>query len=135
MPIIQRVQFGLIFALLAFAYGIGMKILFGLSIIAPFIVTLILVVGTAIALKKVKSEARLEGAKPNPQYEGPSLLGLIKPILGSAVIVGAVMGAFSINVAAGVAVIELIVFGFMIAMILLFVFARIEVQTRAELAK
>lgn len=36
--------------------------------------------------------------------------------------------------AAGVSVIMLLIFGFMIAMVLIFFFARIEVRTRAELA-
>lgn len=134
MPIAQRIRLFLAAALFALAYGTGMKILFELSTVAPFIVTAVLTAGTAIALKWVKREAKLEGAKPNPQYDGPSLLGMIKAIAGTFVVTVALMGAFAISAAAGVSVIMLLLFGFMIAMVLLFVFARIEVRTRTELA-
>lgn len=134
MPISQRIAFILMFVLFAIAYGTGMTMLFELSAVAPFIVTGILTIGVAIALPKVKRAALLEGAKPNPQYEDQSLLGLIKTMIAAFATVCAVVGAFQISAAAGVAVIELIVFSFMIAMVLIFLFARIEIQTRARLA-
>lgn len=134
MPITQRLRIFLAAALFALAYGTGMKMLFELSVIAPFVVTAVLGTGTAIAFKWVKREAKLEGAKPNPQHEGPTLLGQIKSIVGAGAITAAVIASFEINAAAGVSAIMLLTFGFMIAMILLFVFARIEVRTRDELA-
>ena len=134
MPVTQRTRIILAAALFALAYGTGMKILLELSAIAPFIVTAVLAAVTAFAVKWVKREAEREGAKPNPQYEGPTLLGQIKSIVGAGAITAAVIGSFEISAAAGVAVIMLLVYGFMIAMVLLFVFARIEVRTRTELA-
>ena len=134
MPIAQRLRIFLAAALFALVYEAGMEMLFELSVIAPFVVTAVLGTGTAIAFKWVKREAKLEGAKPNPQHEGPTLLGQIKSIVGAGAITAAVIGSFEISAAAGVAVIMLLVYGFMIAMVLLFVFARIEVRTRTELA-
>lgn len=134
MSIAQRIRFFMAAALFALAYGTGMKILFELSVIAPLILTAVLATGTVIAFKWVKREAKLEGAKPNPQYEGQSLLGVIIALLVVMAVFGVIIGAFQLSAAAGVSVIMLLVYGFMIGMVLLFVFARIEVRTRAELA-
>lgn len=134
MPIVQRIRLTLMFALFALAYGTGMKILFELSVAAVFIVTLILIVGTAIALKKVKRAARIEGSKPyTNETKDPTLLGMIVSIGVSSFIVIALMIAAQISTVLFVAAMELIVFGFMIAVGLIFVFGRIEIQTRDEL--
>lgn len=134
MPIGQRIRLALIFALFALAYGTGMKILFELSVAAVFIVTLILIVGTAIALKKVKRAARIEGSKPyTNETKDPTLLGMIVSIGVSSFIVIALMIAAQISTVLFVAAMELIIFGFMIAVGLIFVFGRIEIQTRDEL--
>lgn len=134
MPIVQRIRLTLMFALFALAYGTGMKILFELSVASVFIVTLILIVGTAIALKKVKRAARIEGSKPyTNETKDPTLLGMIVSIGVSGFIVIALMIAAQISTVLFVAAMELIVFGFMIAVGLIFVFGRIEIQTRDEL--
>lgn len=134
MPIVQRIRLTLMFALFALAYGTGMKILFELSVASVFIVTLILIVGTAIALKKVKRAARIEGSKPyTNETKDPTLLGMIVSIGVSSFIVIALMIAAQISTVLFVAAMELIVFGFMIAVGLIFVFGRIEIQTRDEL--
>lgn len=135
MPISKRFRLILTAVYFCSAYAMGMKILFGLSTIAPVIVTVILFAGTAIAFLKVRHAARLEGAKPaSEEDQHRSRPGAFKSMAGAMAVVFAVVGAFQFSPAAGVAVIMLIIFGFMIAMVLIFVFARIEVRTRAELA-
>lgn len=135
MAIAQCIRFALMFALLGLSYSIGMNILFEYSTAAPFIVTVILILGTYIALKKVKHAAKLEGAKPNPQYDPPSLLGSGMNVLTFLIVItAAIMITFQISIGAGVALIELLVFGFIIVRVLIFVFGRIVIQTRDELA-
>lgn len=133
MTTAQRIISILLFILFAVSYAGGMMILFELSTTAPFIVTGILILATAIALKKVKRAAKLEGAKPDPQGEDLTLLGLLKTMGYSTLTFAAIIVSFEISIVVGVAFIELLVFSFMIGMVLLFVFGRIEIQTRDEL--
>lgn len=135
MAIAQRLRFMLMFAILGLSYSIGMDILFELSVSAPFIVTLILIVGTCIAVKKVKHAARIEGAKTHPsEPKNQSILGMASFVGVSGVIIATLLSVEKINSVLFVAAVELIVFGFMIAIVLLLVFARTEIQTRKELA-
>lgn len=109
-------------------YG-AMKMLAALNAGIAIATAVLIIAGMAVALAVVVNKARAAGHQPaDIESTPPSLLSIIAVMAGSM----AVFIVCTLNLAVGLALVSMVVFAFMGALILIPVFARVEIATRAR---